>query len=202
MNRPFALTLLALAAAVSLASAGTVSPQTPLDARPGVFDPTGANADFAVVDVGAQAPDFSFDSQGRSLRLHDLRAQGHLLLVFAPDDERLVSIERERSRLLSIGVLPVVVLDQRAGACAATVRRLRLGYTVLPDPRRLIGAQFNSLDPTSRADAAAWFVIDRSGRVRDLAHLSWPGRPWAETSARALGLPGPDAATPASFGRR
>jgi peroxiredoxin len=201
MNRVIVSTVLALAATVSLAGARPASPPSQLAAHPEVLDPVGATADYAIVAVGAQAPDFSFEAQGRSLRLRDLRANGHVLLVFSPDDVRLTALERERVRLLAIGVVPVAVLDQRAGACAATARRLALGYSVIPDPRRVIGAQFNALDPSSRADAPAWFVLDRSGRVRALAHLSWPEQPWTEITARALGLPGPDAAAPASFDR-
>ncbi len=201
MNHVFASTILALAATVSLASAGPASPPAPIATRAGTLDLVGANADYAIVGIGTQAPEFSFAAQGCTLRLRDLRAQGSVLLLFAPDDARLVALERERAQLLAIGVVPVAVLDQRAGACAATARRLGVGYSIVPDPRRVIGAQFNALDPSSRADAPAWFVLDRSGRVCDLAHLAWPGRPWTEVAARALGLPGPDAAAPASFGR-
>ena len=201
MHRVIASTILALAASVSLAGAGPASLPSPLVARAGTLDPVGASADYAIVGVGTQAPDFSFDGQGGSLRLRDLRAHGHVLLVFTPDDVRLVAIERERARLLALGVVPVAVLDRRAGSCAATARRLGLGYSIIPDPGHVIGAQFNALDPSSRADAPAWFVLDRSGRVHDFAHLAWPERPWTEVTARALGLPGSDAIAPASFGR-
>jgi peroxiredoxin len=201
MNRVIVSTVLALAATVSLAGARPASPPSPLTTRPELLDPVGASTDYAVVGVGSQAPDFSFDAQGRSLRLRDLRANGHVLLVFTADDARLAALERERVNLLAIGVVPVAVLDQRAGSCAATTRRLGLGYSVIPDPRRVIGAQFNALDPSSRADAPAWFVLDRSGRVRALAHLSWPEQPWTDVTAHALGLSGPDATAPASFGR-
>ena len=164
MKRLIAPTVLALFATVSLAGPGPVTPSLPTPAGGQPFEPVDGSANYAIVEVGTQAPDFSFDSQGRSLRLHDLRAQGHLLLVFAPDEARLVALERERPRLMALGVVPVVVLDRRAGSCAATVRRLGLGYSVIPDPRRVIGAQFNVLDPLSRADAPAWFVISRTAR--------------------------------------
>ena len=201
MNRVILSTILALAATVSLASAGPATPPLPPAAHPGSIDPVGFAADYAVVGIGSLAPDFSFDAQGSSQRLRNLRTQGSVLLLFTPDDAGLVAVEHERVRLLSMGVVPVAVLDQRAGSCAATARRLRLGYSIIPDPRRVIGAQFNALDPASRADAPAWFVLDRSGRVRDLAHLTWPEQAWTEVTAHALGLPGPDAIAPASFGK-
>jgi peroxiredoxin len=200
MKRVIASTALALVATISLAGTGPVSPPSPVPAGGQPFEPVDGSANYAIVEVGTQAPDFSFDSQGRSLRLHDLRAQGHLLLVFAPDEARLVALERERPRLLSLGVVPVVLLDQRAGTCAATVRRLGLGYSVIPDPRRVIGAQFNALDPVSRADAPAWFVLSRTGRVYGLEHRVWPERSWSEVAASALGLPDPASLSPASSG--
>ena len=119
MNRVIVSTVLALAAIVSLAGARPASPPSPLTARPELIDPIGESSDYAIVGVGAQAPDFAFEAQGRNLRLRDLRANGHVLLMFAPDEARLVALERERVHLLAIGVVPVAVLDQRAGSCAA-----------------------------------------------------------------------------------
>jgi peroxiredoxin len=200
MNSVITPAALALAAALSMTSAGPVSTPSSPGMRPGGFEPVGTGSGYALVQVGSQAPDFSFELVGRMQRLHDLRGKGHVLLVIAPDDARLAALERERPRLEALGVTPVAVLDQRAGACAATARRLGLGYTILPDPRRVIGAQFNTLDPQSLADAPAWFVIDKGGRVRDLARLAWPERPWAEIATRALGLPDPDPAVPVSLG--
>ena len=201
MKRLIVSTALALVATVSLAGTGPVPAPSPIPAGGQPLEPVAGNVDYAIVEVGTQAPDFSFDSQGRSLRLHDLRSQGHLLLVFVPDEARLVALERERPRLMALGVVPVVLLDQRAGSCAATVRRLGLGYSVIPDPRRVIGAQFNALDPVSRADAPAWFVLSRAGRVYAMEHRAWPERPWSEVAAAALGLPDPDALIPVSLSR-
>ncbi len=200
MKRVIALTLPALAAATVLACAASLPPPTPSASALQPFEPVSGGANYALVEVGAQAPDFSFDAQGRSLRLRDLRAQGHVLLVFAPDEARLVALERERARLLSLGVTPVALLDERAGACTATVRRLGLDYLVIPDPRRVIGAQFNSLDPLSRAVAPAWFVLGRSGKVYGLARGEWPEGSWSAVAAHALGLTDPDVA-PASSPR-
>ena len=81
-------------------------------------------------------------------------------------------------------------MDMGSSACDALARRLGLSFALIADPRRVIGAQFNALDPNSRADAPAWFVVDRKGRVQDFAHMSWPERPWAEVSSLRAGTAG------------
>lgn len=192
----FAVAVLLLAAA----------PHAPAraDSRPGSpasLYAVGSNGDYAIVEAGSTAPDFSYDAAGGTYHLRDLRGQGHVLLVIAPDDARLAALEAERPRLLALGVVPVAALDSRAGACRSTVGRLGLGYTVIADSRRLIGAQFNALDPSSRGDVPAWFVIDRNGRVRDLARQAWPAGAWTSVCSRALGLPEADAPAPASYRR-
>ncbi len=203
MNRPTKFAVAALALAASTVFAGTPRVPTPVPApTTNVIDPIDPGANYAVVDVGSRAPDFSFDAQGRSLRLRDLRAQGHVLLVIAPEDAQMVALENERAALLALGVVPVAVIDQRAGACTATARRLGLGYSIVPDPRGVIAAQFNAVDEGSGADQAAWFVLDRAGRVRDLAHGTWPGRPWAAVAREALDLPDPSAPANASMHAR
>ena len=165
--------------------------------------PLGSGAEYAVIDVGSSAPDFAYETpNGGTGRLRDLRAQGHVLLVFGAGDEHLTSLARESDRLLAMGVVPVAVLDMKAGACRAVAQRLKLGFPVVPDPQRVIGAQFNSLDPRSRQDAPAWFVLDRKGRVRALDRFEWPGTAWTELAAGALGLATTDATLPVSFPRR
>jgi len=165
--------------------------------------PLGSGAEYAVVDAGSSAPDFAYEStDGGTRRLRDLRAQGHVLLVFGAGDEHLATMARERDRLIAMGVTPVAVLDMKASACRAVARRLSLEFPVVPDPQRVIGAQFNSLDPRSRHDAPAWFVIDRRGCVRGLDRFEWPTTAWADLAAGALDLATADAPLPASYPRR
>jgi peroxiredoxin len=199
MSRFPVLSAVALAAALSLASGAAAETPAPPSTHPGspIYG-LATGSDYAVVETGAQAPDFSFESSPGWRRLRDVRAQGHVLLVVAPAEEQLLSLERERARLLSMGVVPMAVLDRRASACRALTARLRLGFTLVPDSRRVIGAQFNAVDGASGVDTPAWFVIDREGRVRDLAHRGWPSRPWSEVCAGALGLPASDTPMPAS----
>jgi len=162
--------------------------------------PVGTGGEYATVVVGERAPDFSYQLDGQWRRLHDLRAQGHVLLVLGAGDEQLRAIEAQREGLLRVGVVPVAVLDSRAGACRAVVRRLGLGFPVIPDPTRVIGAQFNSLEPRTRLTAPAWFVIDQRGSVRGLDRFEWPASAWREVAGNALGLASDGA--PASFGGR
>ncbi|HTR96288.1 MAG TPA: redoxin domain-containing protein [Candidatus Acidoferrales bacterium] len=184
-----ALALAATTAAATLpVSAATAPEPAPAVTRAGgPMVPLGLGSEYAIVDEGSQAPDFAFESEDGWRRLHDLRAAGHVLLVFAPDEAHLAALERERESLRALGVLPVAVLDRKANACHRIAARLRLGYPVLADPRGVIGAQFNALDPDSHALAGAWFVLARDGRVCALAHESWPDRPWSEVASAALG---------------
>ncbi len=202
MRRVIALVVLLLLGATPSSharGASATAPQGTSNPTPVYGLPT--SGEYAIVDAGSQAPDFSFESSAGARRLRDLRTQGHVLLLISPSDAQMIALENERAALLTLGVVPVTVLDQRPSACRALGARLRLGYPVVSDARRVIGAQFNSLDPSSRGDAPAWFVIDRSGRVRDLARQSWPERAWTATCAEALGLPAPDAPRSVSYPR-
>ena len=89
MNRVVVLSALALASLPSPALAGAPAVPAPTSAHGQAFEPQGTGANYSILEVGAQAPDFAFESQGRDLRLHDLRAQGHVLLVIEPDDAGL-----------------------------------------------------------------------------------------------------------------
>lgn len=165
------------------------------------IDGVASGGSYAVVEMGTQAPDFSFESTSGWKHLRDVRAQGHVLLLIAPDDEQLLALERERTQLLALGIVPMAVLDRRMPACRALATRLNLGFALVSDTKHVIGAQFNAVAAASGMDAVAWFAIERTGRVRDLAHGDWPSRPWRELCASAFGLPANDAPLPASYPR-
>jgi len=193
--------LLTLAAALPAYAAGPM-PNQPDPVPHASLTPMGSPSDYAVLEIGSSAPDFAFESlAGGWNRLHDLREQGHVLLVIGADGEALVSLERERARLLALGVVPVAVIDARAGRCRALARRAGFEGTVVPDPRHVVSAQFNAHDVISGDDAPAWFVIDRSGCVRALGHARWPIAAWAQVVTGALGLPADDA-HPAAYPAR
>lgn len=195
------MTVLLLTVGVTSATAGgwNSPPSNPLAQSPPPLVPLGTSAEYAVLDVGSSAPDFAYQAIGGGWnRLHDLRQQGPVLLVVAAGEEQLASLQREREELLRMGVVPVAVVDRRASACRRHIARLGLTYPVIPDPTRIIAAQFNALDPSSRAAAPAWFVLDERGRVRELNRHQWPNREWADIASSALGLPRSSEPRPAS----
>lgn len=152
----------------------------------------------AVVGVGDLAPDVAWDGPaGRPQRLRDLRAQGHVLLLFFPDESHLVALERERDRLIDLRVVPAAVVQRGSSAAAALARRLSLHYTLVPDPRLVVAGQFNAVDRSAGRGVPCWFVLDRWGNVRSLGRGSVPGDGFARLASNALLLPGPDAALPA-----
>lgn len=151
-----------------------------------------------LVEAGDDAPDISWESPQGWRRLRDLRTQGTVLIVIGADEPALARLERERPALQRMGVVPAAVLERRAGACHSLARRLGLGFPLLPDPQRVIGAQFNVLDPRTRTLVPSWFVVDRRGRVRGLGRGELPREPWTAIAADALHLPLPGVPIPAS----
>lgn len=151
------------------------------------------------VSIGDVAPDFSYEAfDGRWRNLHDLRVQGAVVLVIAPDHDQLLALERERTALLSRGIVPVAILDATPRATASTIRKLDLRYSVIADPRRVIAEQFNAIQSRTHAAVPAWFVIDRSGAVRALDRGRFPNDGYLAVAGPALGLPTADMAVPSS----
>jgi len=92
--------------------------------------------------------------------------------------------------------VPVAVLDRGSARAASLARRLGLHYVVVPDPQNVVAAQFNVLDPATRRAAPAWFVVDRSGRVRGLDRRGVPDDGYLSLASRALALASRDAILP------
>lgn len=152
--------------------------------RPGQTEPPSTP-----VVLGDAAPDFSYQgADGRWRHLHDLLVQGPALLVFGADEAVLRAVERERERLLDLGVIPVAILDARGGTARAMVQRHQLQYMVLADPRGVIAGQFNALDPRSGRTLPCLFVLDRSRRVRGLLRTHLPLQGYPALAANALGV--------------
>lgn len=142
------------------------------------------------VALGDAAPDFSYQAaDGRWRHLHDLLLQGAALLVFGADEAVLRAVERERERLLDLGVIPVAIVDTRGGAARAMVQRHQLQYMVLADPRGVIAGQFNAVDSRTGRTLPCLFVLDRSRRVRGLLRTRLPLQGYAALAANSLGLP-------------
>jgi peroxiredoxin len=151
-----------------------------------------------VVDIGDLAPNFAYQGEdNRWRRLRDLLQQGPALLVFGADAATLTAIDRDRDAILKAGTVPVALLDMRNSVAWATARRLGLLYLVIPDSRRVIATQFHALDATGERTAPAWFVVDRSGRVRAMRRGGLPAQGYAKLAAGALGQPDPETGVPA-----
>ena len=200
MKSPVTLIAVLLLALGSLQASDSDAPAVPDAPRPvpnaGALDPEPPSSTVAVGDA---APDFSFETADRhGRRLHDLLAQGSVLIVFTPAESQLVALEKERDAMLQRGVLPVAVMDRREGAARSAAARLGLHYLVIGDPRGVIAEQFNLLDAAGPRCRPGWFVVDRDGRVRGLHRAPLPESNFAALAFRALGLPAADASLPAS----
>lgn len=166
---------------------------------PASLSPHAPEPPTTLVVAGDRAPDFGWQAESaRWLKLRDLRAQGHVLLVFDPDENRLAALERERPQLLDLGVVPAAVLGRRSGSAWSLARRLQLHLTVIPDPTRAIAGQFNVLDPITQRALPSWFVVDRAGRVRALGRSGLPERGYVQLVSVALAIPAPGVALPSA----
>ena len=151
----------------------------------------------AQVDVGDNAPDFSFQGEdNRWRRLHDLLLQGPVMLVFGADSPALSAMERERESMTRLGITPVALIDARPRIVRSLARRLELHYLVIADSRRVIAAQFNAVESGGERSAPAWFVVDKKGSVRALKRGTLPAQGYAARAATALGMPVPAALAP------
>ena len=197
----YAILLTALVAVILALGPGEVMDQTPPrppdNAMSRDLHSLPPEPPSAEVDAGDRAPDFAYQGDdNRWRRLHDLLHQGPVLLVFGAETATLTAIEREREAILKLGAVPVVVLDMKNGVAWATARRYGLHYLVIPYSRRVIAAQFNAMDAGGERVSHAWFVVDRSGRVRTLKRGALPRQGFAARTATALGLPDPAAGVP------
>src|SRR5262245_48562666 len=114
--------------------------------------------------AGDPAPDFAYQGFDRRwMRLHHLLDRGPALLVFGPTRAELTELDLEKDDLLSLGVIPVAVLDRTPGVARRLATELGLGYTVLSDARQVIAGQFNCTDAGRMV--RGWFVIDTHGKV-------------------------------------
>jgi peroxiredoxin len=192
---------LAAGCLVLAVSTPLIRPPADLDAPrvPPALRPVGSEPPATLVITGDPAPDVTWEGPGsRPQRLRDLRAQGHVLLVFFPNEAQMVALERDRDHLLDLRVVTAVVLDRSAAAAARIARRLDLRYTIVPDPRGVIAAQFNALDPATLRGQPCWFIVDRWGRVRGLDRRGIPEAGYPRLASNALVLPAPGVALPGS----
>lgn len=181
-----------LLAASPLHAQGTASPSA-ATVKPAT-DPVTAPADVASsararLSPGNKAPDFQYQSYDALWQnLHNVLEHGDVLLVFGASDMDLRTLEREREELVRSRVTPLAVVEKNDRDVWASVRRLGLTYSLLADPRGVIGAQYGVFDPSLGRSQTAWFVIDAKGRVRQLGN-TMPTQSWPVVAATALGRP-------------
>jgi peroxiredoxin len=148
--------------------------------------------------VGDRAPRYSWQSEdGQTVDLHDLYAQGHLLLVFGAGESALRALESERDELLDLGVVPVAVVSARNGAVWSSGRKLGLHYPLVPDSRRVLAGQFDAVDEIRQVPLPSWFVVDRGGKVRALHREGLPKSGFPRLAATVLAIPMKDVPLPA-----
>ncbi|MEO5617059.1 MAG: redoxin domain-containing protein [Candidatus Eisenbacteria bacterium] len=151
----------------------------------------------APVHVGDRAPDFNWVGvDNRTRRLRDILDQAHALIVFAPSDEELRDLEDERETLALMGVVPVAVVEARPRSAVVRAKRAGVHFLVVGDPVRVIGSQFNLVDPETNRIQSAWFAVDRRATVRGTGASLKPAQGWARIAASALAIPAPDVPIP------
>lgn len=154
--------------------------------------PEPAPAERPKVANGHRAPDFQYQSYDQLWQnLHNVLEHGDVVLVFGASDVDLRTIEREREILMRAGITPLAVVERNERDVWATVRRLGLTFSLLSDPRGVIGAQYGLYDASLGRSQTAWFVIDKKGKVRQ-SGTTMPQQSWPTVAALALGrsLPG------------
>ena len=141
------------------------------------------------VAAGKRAPDFQYQSYDAMWQhLHNVLEHGDVLLVFGASDVDLRTLERELEMLVKSGVMPLVVVERGDREVWASVRRLGLTFSLLADPKGVIGAQYGVFDAGIGHSRPAWFVIDVKGRVRQTG-AEMPSQGWPGLAATALGRP-------------
>ncbi len=149
----------------------------------------GASSRSSKLSAGARAPDFQYQSYDALWQnLHNVLEHGDVLLVFGASDVDLRTLERERESLLRSGVMPLAVVERTDREVWASVRRLGLTFSLLADPRGVVGNQYGVFDATVGHSQVAWFVIDVKGRVRQSGN-SMPSQAWSTVAVTALGRP-------------
>ena len=168
------------------ASASATPPKSGSDPAPAPAEAVSARARLS---PGSKAPDFQYQSYDALWQnLHNVLEHGDVLLIFGATDVDLRTLEREREELVRSRITPLAVVEKNDRDVWASVRRLGLTFSLLADPRGVIGAQYGVFDPSLGRSQVAWFVIDVKGRIRQMGN-TMPTQSWPIVAATALGRP-------------
>ena len=186
----FAAGLLVAATSVHAESGKTPSPAAAKSPAPTTTAPAVPSEGSRTRPTpGHKAPDFQYQSYDALWQnLHNVLEHGDVLLVFGATDVDLRTLEREREVLVRSRVTPLAVVEKNDRDVWASVRRLGLTFSLLADPRGVIGTQYGVYDPSLGRSHTAWFVIDVKGRVRQSGD-TMPTQSWPVVTATALGRP-------------
>lgn len=155
----------------------------------GPAEASGAAPASPKLGSGSKAPDFQYQSYDALWQnLHNVLEHGDVLLVFGASDVDLRTLEREREVLVRSRVTPLAVVEKNDREVWASVRRLGLTFSLLADPRGVIGGQYGVFDANLGRSRTSWFVIDVKGRVRQ-SGTTMPAQSWPVVTATALGRP-------------
>ena len=91
-----------------------------------------------------------------------------------------------------IAVIGSMIKQRKDSAAQSLSRKLHLTYPMIADPMNVIAAQFNVLGRNTLRARPAWFVVDKSGKVRALSREGLPERGYLRIACAALDLPSPD----------
>lgn len=181
--------VLVAAAVLAVASPVSAAPTGPIAFSNTVTPPPApvVEDDPSPIPVGRRAPDFQYQATDAMWQyLHNVLEVGDVLLVFGASDVELRTLERERSTFLRAGIVPLAVVERSDREVWTTVRRLGLTYSLLADPKGVIGRQYGVFDPARRVSSSTWFVIDTKGRVREVGGRV-PAEGWPTLVAASLG---------------
>jgi peroxiredoxin len=179
-----AVSLLAVVSRPAVAGENAVQPAAFTNSAP---PPEAAPVQPSKVTPGQRAPDFQYQSYDQLWQhLHNVLEHGDVLLVFGASDVDLRTLEREREILLRSGVTPLAVVERNERDVWASVRRLGLTFSLLSDPRGVIGSQYGVFDAGTGRSHSSWYVIDKKGKVRQ-SGTTMPQQSWPTVTALALG---------------
>lgn len=141
----------------------------------------------------AQAPDFEFASGYGWRHLHDLCAEGRVLLVFGANDAALAELQRQLPHWRAIGVEPIAVRTSNDGDNWMRLEHLGLTYALLSDANDALATRFGMAEIAAASNSGSWCLVDERMQIRRRA-AGAPSASDLEATATLLGGAGEVAA--------